>query len=483
MNNRVEQVTEIFLEDVTFINESLADDVGRVFIWQGRLFRGVRQEYVADVEALLSCGLLQELIAKGLLPEVQKTNYVLDGFNLVLEHERIPVVTYPYEWSFSMLKDAAITMLRVNQIAGKYGYQTKDAHGYNILFRGSQPVFIDLGSFIKVQAGDDGWVGYEEFLRFFYYPLQMWSAGNEFLAQRVFSGAMQPLMPHESFLAYRIPLTRHLNEFKRRRLSRLPLLLERVSNMPKENIKQSWPGKKGALLYWFRPLFGLFTRRSDLTTLRRNVQNMEFDGQESMWGAYHLQSGLLNKSGTLHPSPRFKRLAELIDKFGIKTVVELAGNQGAFARYLTESTQVQSVICTDYDANAVDSLYCELGPDQAAVTPAVLNFMSPVLLSETQIAPQRMQAEGVVALAVVHHLLLTQRLSIDRILLNICQYASKYVFVEFMPLGLYDGHVKPNVPPWYKLEWFRNACAQYFQIVVEEKLEENRILIVGRLGD
>ena len=475
-------MTEILRQEVKFITDSLADEVGRVFLWQGRLLRAVRYDHVDAVNELLASGLMQTLVAEGLCPGTAMTELQLAGFGLVLEHERIPVITYPYEWSFSMLKDAAIVMLRVNQIARDFGYQTKDGHGYNILFHGSRPVFIDLGSLIKVPAGYTEWQGYEEFLRFFYYPLKLWSDGNAFLARRVLSGAMQPLMPHESYLAYRIPLARHLNGRLRLRLARLPLLLKRVSSIPKEEVKRLWPGRKGALLYWLRPLFVIDRKRSDLFALMKKVQRMKGEEQQSMWGSYHLQSGLVDESGALRPSARFKRIAELIDHFEIKDVIELAGNQGAFARYLLSTTRVQSIVCTDYDANAIDRLYRALGFDQHAVTPAVLNFMSPVLLAETQPPHQRMKADAVIALAVTHHLILTQQFLIDKILSTICQYTEKYLFIEFMPLGLYSGRSEPIIPAWYRLEWFRDACLRHFQIVIEEQLEENRILFVGRLN-
>lgn len=475
----MEPLTEIAPQEVTFITDSLADDVGRVFLWQGRLMRGIRHEYVEAVDELLSSGLLQALAADGLFPGVKKTEFQLAGFGLILEHERVPVVTYPYEWSFSMLKEAAVVMLRVNQIARDFGYQTKDGHGYNILFHGSRPVFIDLGSFIEVQPGHTGWQGYEEFLRFFYYPLKLWFDGNEFLAQRVLSGAMLPLMPHDSYLAYRRPFTRYLNGRLRLRLARLPLLLNRVSSVPKEDVKRLWPGRKGRLLQWLRPFLKMGRRNSDLSWLMKKVGQLQVVEQESMWGSYHLQSGLVDALGELRPSPRFKRIANLIDHFEIENVIELAGNQGAFARYLLSTTRVQSVVCTDYDANAIDRLYRSLGFDQQAVTPAVLNFMAPILLAETQPPQQRMKAEAVVALAVTHHLLLTQQFSIDKIFSAICQYSEKYLFVEFMPLGLYAGRSELNLPAWYRLEWFREACMRHFQIVVEEQLEENRTLFIG----
>jgi hypothetical protein len=478
----MEKVIEISPQDVSFLSISNIDDVGRVFSWQGRLLRAIHQDHIAEIEGLLSSGLLQEMIAAGLMPDVQRTVYQLPGYALVLEHELVPVVTYPFEWSFNMLKDAAIVMLRVNQIARYYGYQTKDAHGYNILFHGSRPIFIDLGSLIKLQPGHSGWQGYEEFLQFFYYPLRLWSDGNEFLARRILSGAMQPLMPHESYLAYQYPPLRLAKLRLRQHLARFPLLLKRITSMPKEEVAQIWPGRKGAILKWLRPFAVWGGATLDLQALITKVQRLQLKDSESMWGFYQEESGLVGESGDLRPSTRFQRIADLVDHFQLQHVIELAGNQGVLSRYLLSETQVQSVICTDIDGNSIDSLYRSIGSEQQVLTPAVLDFMSPALLAQTRPPEQRMKAEAVLALAVTHHLLLSQKYSIDQILATICQYAERYIFVEFMPLGLYNGRSDVEIPDWYHLTWFREACGRHFQILFEEQLEENRILFVGRLG-
>ncbi len=481
MDRYLADALEIPLQEAAFLSAGGVDDVGRVFTWQGRLLRAVRPGHVAGVEALLAGGLLPELRAAGLFPAVSVTNYRLQGFGLILEHERIPTVTYPYEWSFAMLRDAALAVLRVNQIARKYGFQTKDAHGYNVLFHGSHPLFIDLGSFIKIEAGFDGWQGYEEFLHFFYYPLKLWSDGNGFLARRILSGAMLPLMPHESYLAYRLPPARSMTAAARRRLARLPQLLRRAADTPAKDLQKTWPGMKGHLLRMLRALPGVRGGTADFAGLMRKMGRLDAGTPDSRWAFYQEESGLVDASGAIRPSPRFMRLAELVDQFEVREILELAGNQGALARYLLSATAVERVICTDYDDGAIDSLYRSIGSEQRFLTPAVLDFMAPAQLAETRPPQQRLRAEAVLALAITHHLLLRRRLAVDAVLSQICQFAQRFVFVEFMPLGLYAGRTAPDLPAWYTRDWFRAACARHFHILIEEELEENRILFVGRL--
>ena len=88
----------------------------------------------------------------------------------VLRHERVPFISYAYEWPFSMLQDAALLQLELNQRALKAGLALKDATPYNIQFRGTRPVFIDVGSFEKLRPGEP-WIGYRQFCMQFLYPL------------------------------------------------------------------------------------------------------------------------------------------------------------------------------------------------------------------------------------------------------------------------------------------------------------------------
>src|SRR5688572_10937907 len=105
---------------------SVADDIGRVFIWKDNIYRGIYEKKIGQIKKLLNCGLLDELVKEKLVPETTITDYTADGFGLILQHTRVQTLTYPYEWSFEMLKDSALTVLRANLISKKYGYQTKD---------------------------------------------------------------------------------------------------------------------------------------------------------------------------------------------------------------------------------------------------------------------------------------------------------------------------------------------------------------------
>jgi hypothetical protein len=88
---------------------------------------------------------------------------------------------------------------------------------------------------------------------------------------------------------------------------------------------------------------------------------------------------------------------------------------------------------------------------------------------------ERFASQCVMALAVTHHLVLTQGFNIDSIISTIRSYTTRYAIIEFMPKGLWDGKNAPPFPAWYTREWFMDHLRKQFTIEWEEQTEENRI--------
>ena len=108
------------------------DSFGKLFFWNERLFRAISIEYAETFNEMDQSGLLRKLDELNLFPRTTLTELKLEEYGPIVEHDRVSVITYPFEWSFSMLKDAALTVLQVNEIANSFGYQIKDGHGLNI---------------------------------------------------------------------------------------------------------------------------------------------------------------------------------------------------------------------------------------------------------------------------------------------------------------------------------------------------------------
>jgi hypothetical protein len=198
--------------------------------------------------------------------------------------------------------------------------------------------------------------------------------------------------------------------------------------------------------------------------------------RSSIWGDYHQQIKTKEK--------RFFRILEIVTQIedGLKTAVDIAGNQGKFTRLLVQSTSIKKAVCIDYDEKAVDIGYRWAKADGVSnVTFAHFDFMAPVVKASWSLPHERFRCDAAFALALTHHLLLSQNYDLDEILQRIASYASRYVFVEFMPKGLWVSGAEVKVPGWYRLEWFRERFLETFNLVHEEQIAVNNVLFVGRV--
>ena len=110
-----------------------------------------------------------------------------------------------------------------------------------------------------------------------------------------------------------------------------------------------------------------------------------------------------------------------------------------------------------------------------------LNCLFPITTSRSELPWKRFASDVVIALALTHHLILRHDIRIDIIFEMFAKYTKKYILVEFMPLGLWDGKYAPPLPAWYSIDYFRRAFEKYYNIILEEQLEKNRILFFGKI--
>ncbi len=463
---------QLKIQDIQFSNLSVVDDIGRVFFYQNQVFRAIYPASVSAVRQVLESGLIARLSDEKLFPQTQIVDYQVDGFGMVLQHQAILPISYPYEWSFEMLKAAAICLLRTNQIAQTYGYETKDCHPYNILFEGTNPFFIDFGSFRPIPEKSQHWAAYEEFLGRYWYVLRLAQKTGFFISQKIVGGSSS--LPHEAFLALQYPFLRSVfglsffQKMARRffKFTRLANHLEKVEKMP-----------FGKILLFLHKNSLLPFQKTDFGKLITKVEKLKPAQQNTMWGDYHNH---FYQNGTIRSTPRFDRIVEILGKLPIKTIFEIAGNQGVFAKLLLERLDLGYVICSDYDEQAIDSMFRN-NPNNAKLFPVLFNFRFPTTQSFSQNPESRFKSDLVVALAVTHHLILTQKIPIEQIFVEALRYSKRYLAIEFMPLGLHDGTQGQIFPDWYSRDWFRSHFLQYCDLIAEEQLEENRIVFVGEI--
>ncbi len=458
------------LKTVTFS----IDEVCTLYFYEDHVFRAVNKAYESDVKKMFDSGMMKELINQGLFVNTWISDVEIEGYDLVLEHKKVEYWNYPYEWSFSMLKDAAKVVLDVNIIANKYGFELYDVHAENVVYDMNTPLYVDLGSLSKIDpANGKCWSGYLNFYNSFYMPLYLYEKGFSDLPQTLYlyNGVFSP---RDNFLLR----YRYLNLFG----SKITSLLYKLY----DNSRRLSVGRHFRVMEKFgkhrriKIILALKKYFQDFFTVNkayRLINSIKKSSFESYWKDYH--SGMEPEN-----EKRFLRIISLIkSKLSDATIlIELASNQGKFAAYILGNTQIKKIIATDYDKNALNQLYLS-NKGNKNFLPLVYDFVRPNGKRVHQKIEERIQGDAVLALAVTHHLLLTQGVSLTRIFEILGSLTHKYVVVEFMPLGLYFGDMDniPPVPKYYTLEWFKDEFSQYFEHIFDEEVEINRHLFIGKV--
>lgn len=455
---------------------SLVDDVGPVFFTKDKVYRAINYKFESYTRELIGSGFIDQLINDGLFPRTGISDKILDGYAFVIEHELISPIIYPYEWSPEMLRRAGECILAVNKIANSYGYELKDAQPYNVLFLYGNPVFVDFGSFVKKEI-NSVWLAYEEFVNCYCRPLLLVERGFSDLYKHLFllRGAMNAN-----------DLSRVTNRFygliglrSARAIRNLISILRRADSVNTKKIEHKFKNPfirffiKIALHSKLIPI-----KQLNSESLLKLIKSYKLTSV-SKWSHYHTTAGVYTNSGGIELTPRMKRITEKVESLSPKTVIELAGNQGVLSRAISLLPCVERVLCTDYDLLAIDQLALRTTANDK-VYMACFDFMGDARESLSKERCNRFNSEIVIALAVTHHLALSQGFTIHSIIETIASYTSKYLIIEFMPLGLWDGVNSPPVPTWYNEEWFIKGLELYFTIIEREQLEANRIVFIAK---
>lgn len=148
-----------------------------------------------------------------------------------------------------------------------------------------------------------------------------------------------------------------------------------------------------------------------------------------------------------------------------------------------QALPIERAHCSDFDEVCIDDLYLQLKANPQPITPLIFNFKAPNERASERKPYDRLKSDAVIALALLHHLILREGMRIERVLTRLEQFTSRYLVVEFMPMGLWDGKTTRPMPHWYTTDWFRSHLAHRFTILSEEVLEENRILFIAQRKD
>ena len=399
---------------------SFRDPEATVFLKDGRILRGLSEAAADSYAAAREAGLIADLVERGWLIEHWETappDAPPPGVptNLVLEARRVPVVGYPYEWSFSMLQDAALLTLDITEACLQAGFQMKDATAYNVVFDGGRPVMIDLTS---IEKGFDGvWTAYGQFCDHFLAPLLLEThLGVPF--QPYVRGRLGGLPVTE--LAGMFP---GLRRFRRGVFSHV-YLRSRIEGRARDLATEDRTRlRTGATL----PLEAVL---ASIRKMRRLVESLE-SHSSSVWADYELDHSYEDTERAAK-----EKFVDLVAR-GVSGDLawDVGANTGAFSEILAK--HFATVVAIDSDAGAVDGMYRRLRESGGAgIVPLVMDMADPSpdrgwRGTERRSLSARTKPVLATWLAVIHHICLAGEVPVSGFL-DLVADVSPHAVVEFV---------------------------------------------------
>jgi|SRR5579859_35822 len=449
VGNRILRIVAMGVPD---LQAFLSSKTGRRYLESGRVAR----------TAVLTDEQVAEVLAD---PEIGKAYGQLNG-RLLVEHERIPFPSYPYEWPAEMLHAAGGLTLNLAQDLRREGLGLKDATPLNILFRGTEAVFIDLLSFERRDPHDPTWLPYAQFVRTFLLPLLGYKHFGLRLEQTM--AARRDSIEPEEMYRYLGPVRKFLPPFLT--LVSMPTWLGRRHGKDDSRIYQKKlladPVKAGFIL------------DSLLYRLGRTLHRLAPpEDRHSAWSGY-MNSGRNNYSREQFGAKE-AFVSEALRELAPRSVLDVGCNTGHFS-FMTARSGA-SVVAIDYDPVVVGHVWRQARSEHLDVLPLVVNLArpSPAVGWRNEECPSfldraRGKFDAVFMLAVLHHMLVSERVPLANILELAAELTRDALIIEFVePQDSMFRRLTRGRDELHKdltASTFENACLQRFQILRSERI-------------
>jgi len=446
------------------LGSSFRDPAGFLFRDGEVLLRQVNPEYADDYDLLMGSGLYDALTEGGMLVRHREVAPPFSGPGAgaayrVLRPELVPFVSYPCEWCFAQLRDAALLTLRIQDAALDHGMTLKDASAFNVQFAGGAPVLIDTLSFERYRPGEP-WIAYRQFCQHFLAPLLLMSTVDARLAglarahlDGIPLDLASRLLPRGSWLRPGVMLHVHLHA---RSLAR--------------HGDTALDASSRTLTVSLTALRGL------VDSLRSTIQGLRWTPSRSEWSDYvgtrrysaqavDAKAALVRAYlASIDPAPRM--------------VWDLGANTGEFSRVAAETGA--RVVAFDVDPAAVERNYLAAREETGtAILPLVLDLANPTpglgwAGEERSSWMARGPADVVMALALLHHLAIGNNVPLDSVA-RLLAAAGRMLIIEWVPKE--DEQVqrllrsRRDVFPGYTREGFEAAFATRFRTLRADPIQ------------
>lgn len=438
------------------INEkgSFRDPSGNIFYKNNRVFRKINKSGEERLKFLLNDNLLKDCIENNFLINSWMVDNDLnrkeDKINYLLEHEKVPYISYPYEWSFSQLKAAALHHLEFQIFLLKKNATLIDSSAYNIQFIGSKPIFIDALSIKKYEDGEY-WYGHKQFCENFLNPLLLsskkgikfnnWFRGN---LEGIETSEINNVLSFFDKMSYNIFVQVYLlNKLDQNSKKNKNLLVKKKSNkFPKKNFIAM------------------------LTQLKKFINNLKNKKEVTLWQDYSINNSYKNDE------EKIKR--ECVKNFCKENkfykFLDLGCNNGVYSE-ISLKNKVNYTVGLDYDLNAVENAFNFSVKNKLNFLPLYFDGSNPSpnmgwYEKERKSFINRAEFDGLIALAFEHHLTIAKNIPLKDVVEWIVSLAPKGL-IEFVPKN--DDTVKKMIE--LKGDIFPNYSEENFRIFLQNKCE------------
>ena len=416
---------------------------------KGTLYRQVNISYKEHFDHFIQSGCYKYLVEKGLLiphDEINKNFTGNSNYYTTLKPEKISFISYPYEWSFDMLKDAALLTLQLVKESLRFDMILKDATPYNIQWHNGRLIFIDTLSFEKYT--ETPWIAYRQFCENFLGPLLIMYYCKQPLQQLMLAwpdgiplNIIRSLLPKKSRFSLYVYLHIHLH-------SKISSGATAQHNNAPKFSKQK--------------LINL------ISSLESLINKLKLPTGKSVWSEYYNEASQRKD----YLEQKKKIINQWLDEIeGIKTAADLGANEGEFSKLIAQKGI--NLIATDFDPYCINKLYLlikETG--EKNIQPLVLDLSNPtpsigVNNEERNSFSSRTNTDLVLALALIHHLAIGKNIPFEKIA-NMFSRIGKYLIIEFVPKN--DEKIqlmlsqKKDIYAEYSEEGFIKAFSVFFSI-------------------
>ena len=449
---------------------SFRDPAGTIFYINDRIFRKINKVGANRVNFLENKKILNEsikadyLIQTKILSDDEKNKLNLNLSDIILEHKKIPYISYPYEWSFNQLKTAAIFHLDFNLFLLDLGATLIDASAFNIQYIGSKPIFIDTLSIEKYKDGEP-WKGHKQFCENFLNPLILkskkgikfnnWFKGN---LEGIQTDDLDKILNIFDKFSYNIFIHVYL-------LNKLDQKFTSNKSLKPINKKKNFSKKNLVLI---------------LKQLKRFISKLEDHKSISTWDDYSKN----NSYTELEENKKKQVVKDFIKKNNFNLIADLGCNDGEYSE-LSLKNGCKSVIGFDFDINTINQAHKKALTKNLNFLPLFFDASNPSgnigwNEKERKSFKTRAKFDAILALAFKHHLAIAKNIPLKEVINWLVSLAPTGL-IEFVPKNdltiIKMLELKGDIFPNYTIENFENALSLKSKILSKNKVSDSgRIL-------